>query len=54
MLEENIDSFLKEKEIKVYENGHYNDNIRAVYEDLLVLGISTRNVEEVIRIVLKK
>ena len=54
ILEERINSFMNENEIQVFENGHYNDNIRAVYEDLLVMGISTRNVEDVIRIVLKK
>ena len=35
-------------------NGQYNDNIRMVYEDLLCMGLSSCNVEKVIRVVLKQ
>ena len=52
-LEEKIQSFLN-KDINVFQKGSYNDDIRMVYEDLLCMGLSTRNVEKVIRVVLEK
>ena len=52
-LEETVETFLKEKQIQVFHNGVYSNKIRAVYEDLLCLGLSTRKIESAIRIVLK-
>ena len=52
-LEEKINEFMTQ-EISVFKNGMYNDSVRMVYEDLLCMGLSTRNVEKVIRIVLEK
>ena len=53
MLNEKIDTFLS-REICCFEKGKYNDVIRMVYEDILMMGVSTRNVEKVIRLVLEK
>ena len=41
--------FLKGEDICFLENGKYVDEIRMLYEDLLCLGVSTNNVENVIR-----
>ena len=49
LLEEKIESFMK-KTISVYSKGCYNDNIRMVYEDLLCMGLSSRNIENVIKL----
>ena len=53
MLNEKIDTFLS-REICCFEKGRYKDVIRMVYEDILMMGVSTRNVERVIRLVLEK
>ena len=52
-LEEKVENFVN-KEVQVYSNGSYNNSVRMVYEDLLCMGMSTRNVEKVIRVVLDK
>ena len=51
-LEEKLDIFMK-KEVSFFHNGKYDDSIPAVYQDLLCMGLSTRNVQKVIKIVLK-
>ena len=43
-----------EKDLNFYENGQYNDDIRMVYEDLLLMGLSSRNVEKCVRLVLEE
>ena len=43
MLNEKIDTFLS-REICCFEKGKYKDVIRMVYEDILMMGVSTRNV----------
>ena len=43
-----------EKDLNFYENGKYNDDIRMVYEDLLSMGLSSRNVEKCVRLVLEE
>ena len=53
MLNEKIDTFLS-REICCFEKGRYKDVMRMVYEDILMMGVSTRNVERVIRLVLEK
>ena len=52
-LEEKINDFTNSSSIQLFHNGKYNNNIRAVYEDLLCMGCSTRNIEQIITIVLK-
>ena len=56
-LEDKIKEFENEMEVKtlkVKEGRCYNENIRIVYEDLLCLGLSSRNVEKVIRVVINR
>ena len=53
MLNEKIDTILN-REICCFGKGKYKDVIRMVYEDILMMGVSTRNVERVIRLVLEK
>ena len=38
--------------IKTKENGHYNDTVRATYQDLVMMGVGINNNEEVVRTVL--
>ena len=40
--------------LSFFENNKYTDTIRMVYEDTLHMGLSNRNVEKVIKIVLEK
>ena len=40
--------------LSFFENNKYTDTIRMVYEDTLCMGLSNRNVEKVIKIVLEK
>ena len=40
--------------LSFFENNKYTDTIRMVYEDTLRMGLSNRNVEKVIKIVLEK
>ena len=53
-LEEKINSFLKDREVQVFQEGKYCDEVRQVYEDLLCYGLGSRNIEPVIGTVLKK
>ena len=52
-IEEKLNVFLNGDEIRLFENGKYVDEVRMLYEDLLCMGVSTRNIEGVIRKVLK-
>ena len=52
-LEEKIEVFTTKK-LLVFKNNRYCDKIRMVYEDILCMGLSTRNVEKVIKIALEK
>ena len=51
-LEERMQDFVANK-VNFFHNGKYDENIRTVYQDLLYMGLSTRNVEKVIEIVLR-
>ena len=52
-MEEKIEEFTTQK-ISFFEKNKYSDIIRMVYEDILCMGLSTRNVEKVIKLVLEK
>ena len=52
-LEEKIEEFATQN-ISFFEKNKYSDIIRMVYEDILCMGLSTRNVEKVIKLVLEK
>ena len=38
--------------IKAKENGHYNDTVRATYQDLVMMGVGINNFEKVVRTIL--
>ena len=42
------------QKLSYFENRKYIDTTRMVYEDMLRMGLSTRNVEKLIKIVLEK
>ena len=52
-LEEKIEVFSSQK-LSYFENRKYIDTTRMVYEDILLMGFSNRNVEKLIKIVLEK
>ena len=35
--------------IKTKENGHYNDTVRATYQDFVMMGVGVNNIEKVAR-----
>ena len=37
---------------KTKENGPYNDTVRAIYQDLVMMGVGINNIEKVVRTVL--
>ena len=41
-----------EDPIKTKENGHYNDMIRATYQDIVMMGVGINNIEKIVRTVL--
>ena len=45
---------LSSKKVSYFQNNKYSNKIRSVYEDLLCFGVSSRNVEKAVRIVLEK
>ena len=47
-VEEKLSSHMEEL-IKTKENGHYNDTIRATYQDLVMMGVGVNNIEKVAR-----
>ena len=51
-LEERMQDFVANK-VNFFHNGKYDDIIRTVYQDLFCMGLSTRNVEKVVEIVLR-
>ena len=53
-LQEKLENKSNEKNLNFYENGKYNVDIRMVYKDLLSMGLSSRNVEKCVRLVLEK
>ena len=38
--------------IKTKENGHYNDTVRATYQDFVMMGVGINNIKKVVRTVL--
>ena len=38
--------------IKTKENGHYNDTVRATYQELVMMGVGINNIETVVSTVL--
>ena len=52
-VEEELQDLLQNNDVKVFHKGRYNSDIRAVYEDLLCMGVGTSKVKEVIRTILK-
>ena len=52
MLEKKLKDALANKAI-FFHNGRYDDKIRAVYQDLMCMGLSSRNVEKVLKIILR-
>ena len=50
-IELQLENFLQ-REIVTKENGRYKDEIRAVYQDLVCMGVGVNNVEKVVRAVL--
>ena len=53
VLEERVEELSSQK-LSFFQNKKYTNKIRSVYEDLLCFGVSSRNVEKVVRIVLEK
>ena len=45
---------ISEQTLNFYKNGKYNEYVRMVSEDLLSMGLITRNVERCVRLVLEK
>ena len=50
-VEHHLNVFL-EREVVTKENGRYTDDVRAVYQDLVCMGVGVNNVEKVVRTVL--
>ena len=50
-VEEKLSSYM-EGLMKTKENGHYNDTVRATYQDLVMMGVGINNIEKVVRTVL--
>ena len=50
-VEEKLSSYM-EGLIKTKENGHYNDTVRATYQDVGMMGVGINNNEKVVRTVL--
>ena len=49
-----LEEILNEKEISTFEGGRYRDEVREVCYSLLARGVSTRDMELIIRTILKK
>ena len=49
-----LEEILNEREISTFEGGQYRDEVREVCYSLLARGVSTRDMELIIRTVLKK
>ena len=48
-----INESSKIRELSFFENGQYTHNIRMVYEDCLCMGLSTRDKEKSVRLILE-
>ena len=46
-VEEKLSSYM-EGLIKTKENGHFNDTVRATYQDLVMMGVGINNIEKVV------
>ena len=53
-LEEEVEGFLREDDVKTFHGGCYSDAVREVYLDLMCLRVGSRNVERIVRLVLQK
>ena len=53
-LEKEVERFLREDDVKTFHGGCYSDVVKEVYLDLMCLRFGSRNVERIIRLVLKK
>ena len=53
-MQEELENKSNEKKLTFYENGKYNDDVQTVYEDLLSMGLSSRNIEKCVCLVLEK
>ena len=49
-----INESLKIRKLSFFENGLYTHNIRMVYKDLLCMGLSTQNKENIVRLISEK
>ena len=49
-----INESSKIRKLSFFENGQYTHDIRMIYEDLLCMGLSTRNIEKSVRLILEK
>ena len=54
MMRVQLEEILNEREISTFEGGRYRDEVREVCYSLLARGVSTRDMESIIRTVLKK
>ena len=52
MLEGKLNNLVANK-TNFFHNGRYDDKIRAVYQDLMRMGLSSRDVEKVLETVLR-
>ena len=52
-LQEKLENKSNEKNLNFYENGKYNNYIPMVYVDLLSMGLSSRNVEKCVCLILE-
>ena len=54
MMRVQLEEILNEREISTFEGGQYRDEVREVCYSLLARGVSTRDMESIIRTILKK
>lgn len=52
-VQEEMSGFLKSREVVTFKEGRYTDDVRALYQDLMMQNVCANNVESVIRSVLK-
>jgi len=50
-VEDQLSSFLQNS-VATIENGRYTDDVRACYQDLVLMGVGVNNVEKIIKSVL--
>ena len=53
-LQDQLQKFMDDEEIKSFEGGRYSDEVQQVYYSLLGKGVAIRDIESVIHIVLQK